>query len=378
MPPGEDFEFELCIRAEDEEGNWGEKTLTLHAKRSEKGQKTGHTAQIYIDLGVLGLGTYGPVSYEILSGEPLSYVVAKVIPQRDRTRTVRQAMRPPPPVTGPASPKARSTAVFISPRSTTVSLPPAQKPSALISSRTAGPPSATIRPPSTTSTAASAWAQISPASGAASTKPRPAQQRPILFRWLSRRIQLHRGIRLDVHHRPDNRLPRPQPLQRILHQQRQRRPHPPLYARLWLGRRRPHGRQGQRRRGLLHHLGIRRLGRPRPQLLRRARCGRKLRLPQLRRSLLHELHHTAPHEWRALDDGEHHMEYCTSCKQPVTGVQESHEKTFTDNADGQTHTVQCSKCSYVFEAQSAHRWPTDEELAQQATRTEPVTLTLRM
>ena len=77
--PGEDFEFELCIRAEDEEGNWGEKTLTLHAKRSEKGQKTGHTAQIYIDLGVLGLGTYGPVSYEILSGEPLSYVVAKVI-----------------------------------------------------------------------------------------------------------------------------------------------------------------------------------------------------------------------------------------------------------------------------------------------------------
>lgn len=77
--PGEDFEFELCIRAEDEEGNWGEQTLTLHAKRSEKGQKTGHTAQIYIDLGVLGLGTYGPVSYEILSGEPLSYVVAKVI-----------------------------------------------------------------------------------------------------------------------------------------------------------------------------------------------------------------------------------------------------------------------------------------------------------
>ena len=39
-------------------------------------------------------------------------------------------------------------------------------------------------------------------------------------------------------------------------------------------------------------------------------------------------------------------------------------------------TVQCSKCSYVFEAQSAHRWPTDEELAQQATCTEPVTLTL--
>ena len=70
------------------------------------------------------------------------------------------------------------------------------------------------------------------------------------------------------------------------------------------------------------------------------------------------------------------MEYCTSCKQPVTGMQESHEKTFTDNADGQTHTVQCSKCSYVFEAQSAHRWPTDEELAQQATCTEPVTLTL--
>ena len=76
---GDDFYYELYIYAEDEHGNWNEKKIYLTAKRSEPGQKTGKTAQIYIDLSVLGLGQYGPVSYDILSAEPLSYVVAKVV-----------------------------------------------------------------------------------------------------------------------------------------------------------------------------------------------------------------------------------------------------------------------------------------------------------
>ena len=76
---GDNFYYELYIYAEDEHGNYGEKSLYFTAKRSEPGQKTGKTAQIYIDLSVLGLGRYGPVSYDILSSEPLSYVVAKVV-----------------------------------------------------------------------------------------------------------------------------------------------------------------------------------------------------------------------------------------------------------------------------------------------------------
>ena len=80
---GDTFYYELCIYAEDEQGNYGEKSLYLTAKRSEKGQKTGEIAQIYIDLSVLDLGVYGPVSYEILSDEPLSYVIAKVVLNQD-------------------------------------------------------------------------------------------------------------------------------------------------------------------------------------------------------------------------------------------------------------------------------------------------------
>ena len=80
---GDVFYYELYIYAEDEHGNYGEKSLYFKANRSEKGQKTGKTAQVYIDMSVLGLGTYGPVSYEILSYEPLSYVVAKVVLNQD-------------------------------------------------------------------------------------------------------------------------------------------------------------------------------------------------------------------------------------------------------------------------------------------------------
>lgn len=80
---GDTFYYELYIYAEDEKGNWNEKSIYLMAKRSERGQKTGKTAQIYIDMSVLGLPVYGPVSYDILSGEPLSYVIAKVVLNQD-------------------------------------------------------------------------------------------------------------------------------------------------------------------------------------------------------------------------------------------------------------------------------------------------------
>lgn len=52
------------------------------ARRIQKGQKIGE-AQIYIDLSVVGLGTYGPVSYDVLADEPVSYVVLKAILGRD-------------------------------------------------------------------------------------------------------------------------------------------------------------------------------------------------------------------------------------------------------------------------------------------------------
>lgn len=69
---------ELTIYAEDGEGNFGELTLSLVGKRSEGGQKIG-TASIYIDMSVLGLGVRGPIQYDVLSGEPVSYSIAKAI-----------------------------------------------------------------------------------------------------------------------------------------------------------------------------------------------------------------------------------------------------------------------------------------------------------
>lgn len=75
---GDTLEHTLHIVAEDEGGNRGELTLTLLGKRTEEGQKIG-TASIYIDMSVLGLGIYGPVSYDVLSKEPISYSVAKAI-----------------------------------------------------------------------------------------------------------------------------------------------------------------------------------------------------------------------------------------------------------------------------------------------------------
>lgn len=374
--PGEDFEFELCIRAEDEEGNWGEKTLTLHAKRSEKGQKTGHTAQIYIDLGVLGLGTYGPVSYEILSGEPLSYVVAKVILNE----------------TVPA---------------------PFDKPCALLPGDWTGITEGSLD-------SGFYLAALNNGQLASNAKALSIDQLP--NGWSTFSDDQAAFDYIDGRFGVGTNLAR---LWRCLYKNRV-----PLSS----GRYYSDGSLGEfnftEASGWMYTTGQTTVY-PGHSLSNESFTSSGSDVLILRYTLAcgwdvggrmgdkgngdagycitwesggwvdhgHNYSaepdadgnfvctscgavsstsctHTAPHEWRALDDGEHHMEYCTSCKQPVTGVEEAHEKTFVDNADGQTHTIKCTKCPYVFEQQAAHRWLTDEELAQQATCTDPVTLTI--
>lgn len=78
LDEGDRNEHTLYIYAEDEKGNYGELTLKLIGKRTEEGQKIG-TASIYIDMSILGLGVRGPISYDVLSKEPVSYVIAKAI-----------------------------------------------------------------------------------------------------------------------------------------------------------------------------------------------------------------------------------------------------------------------------------------------------------
>lgn len=75
---GDENTHELTIYARDEYGNEGELTLELIGERSTEGKVIG-TADIYIDMTVIGLGVYGPVSYDVLADEPISYVVAKSV-----------------------------------------------------------------------------------------------------------------------------------------------------------------------------------------------------------------------------------------------------------------------------------------------------------
>ena len=86
VPPdpavGDTNEHVLNIRAEDSYGNWGEKTLVLKGQRAQEGQVIG-TAYLYVDMTVLGLGVYGPIAYDVLSNEPVSYVVLKAMMGRD-------------------------------------------------------------------------------------------------------------------------------------------------------------------------------------------------------------------------------------------------------------------------------------------------------
>lgn len=68
----------LSIYAEDQYGNYGNYEITLKGKRTQSGQVLGK-AQVYIDMTVLGLGVQGPVPYTVLSKEPVSNVVPKVV-----------------------------------------------------------------------------------------------------------------------------------------------------------------------------------------------------------------------------------------------------------------------------------------------------------
>jgi len=78
-PSGDTNEHTVYIYAEDEYGNYGEKTFKLKGQRAMEGQKTGQTAQIYIDLTVLGMPVLGPIEYEVLAKEPVSYVIEKAV-----------------------------------------------------------------------------------------------------------------------------------------------------------------------------------------------------------------------------------------------------------------------------------------------------------
>ena len=79
---GDRKEHALYVYAEDAYGNWGKAELTLNGFRVEPGQKIGD-ATIYVDMTVLGVGVVGPIPYEVLADEPISYVVAKAIMGKD-------------------------------------------------------------------------------------------------------------------------------------------------------------------------------------------------------------------------------------------------------------------------------------------------------
>ncbi|MCI5614672.1 MAG: phage terminase large subunit family protein, partial [Clostridia bacterium] len=77
-PEGDDNTHVLVIHARDDYGNETTETIELLGQRTEDGQKIG-TAHIYIDMSALGLGTTSRIAYDVLSGEPISYVVAKAV-----------------------------------------------------------------------------------------------------------------------------------------------------------------------------------------------------------------------------------------------------------------------------------------------------------
>lgn len=79
---GDRKEHALYVYAEDAYGNWGKAELTLIGFRVEPGQIIGK-ADIYVDMTVLGVGVVGPIPYEVLADEPISYVVAKAIMGKD-------------------------------------------------------------------------------------------------------------------------------------------------------------------------------------------------------------------------------------------------------------------------------------------------------
>lgn len=73
----------LYIYAEDAYGMYGEETLELIGQRQQTGQVAG-TAYIYVDMTVLGIeDPIGPITYDVLAGEPISYTVVKAILGQD-------------------------------------------------------------------------------------------------------------------------------------------------------------------------------------------------------------------------------------------------------------------------------------------------------
>ena len=82
IPPipeiGDEKQYYLRVYAEDAYGNHHRELRGFTGKRREAGQKIGE-ATIYVDMTVLGLGVTGPIYYDVLADEPISYVVAKAI-----------------------------------------------------------------------------------------------------------------------------------------------------------------------------------------------------------------------------------------------------------------------------------------------------------
>ena len=75
-------EHTLYVYAEDEYGNYGEKTVKFRGVRAEPGTKIG-TATFYVDLTVLGLDTSRTIEVDVLAGEPISYTIAKAVWNED-------------------------------------------------------------------------------------------------------------------------------------------------------------------------------------------------------------------------------------------------------------------------------------------------------
>lgn len=86
IPPipeiGDEKQYYLRVYAEDAYGNHHRELRGFTGKRREAGQKIGD-ATIYVDMTVLGVGVVGPIPYEVLADEPISYVVAKAIMGKD-------------------------------------------------------------------------------------------------------------------------------------------------------------------------------------------------------------------------------------------------------------------------------------------------------
>ena len=75
---GDRNEHTLTIRALDEHGNTGEKTITLQGTRAGDGEYLGD-ATITIDMDILGLGCSMSITVDVLSGEKLSSAVARAV-----------------------------------------------------------------------------------------------------------------------------------------------------------------------------------------------------------------------------------------------------------------------------------------------------------